>query len=169
MTGGRGARSGRVRRLLLLALVAAAAFAAMLAGCGEKEGSANTPPAGGGGGGGPVACTEIGCSSGLFLDLRPIDRRLPEAERVRICLAAKCRTFGLDRVDIAAMGIRGLKSRDDVRVRMTVLGTGGRVLRRSAVTAPVRRSKPNGPRCPPTCFQAAVRIDRDSLRLEPTS
>jgi hypothetical protein len=52
---------------------------------------------------------------------------------------------------------------------MTVLGEDGRVLRRSAVTAPVRRSKPNGPRCPPTCFQVAVRIDRDSLRLEPTS
>jgi hypothetical protein len=152
-------------------MLAAPAFVAMLliTGCGDEEGGASAPPGGGGGGGGPIACTEIGCASGLYLDLRPVERGLPAAARVRICVEDRCRTFGLGRANIADMRVAGLKERDRVRVRMTVLGEGGRALRRSAVNAPVRRLMPNGPRCPPTCFQVAVRIDRDSLRLETTS
>jgi hypothetical protein len=150
-------------------MLAAPVVVAMLlvAGCGDE--GADATGGGGSGGGMPVACTEIGCASGLYMDLRPLDRGLPAAERVRICVEDQCRTFALGGANIADMRVAGLKERDRVRVRMTVLGTGGRVLRRSAVTAPVRRSKPNGPRCPPTCFQVAVRIDRDTLRLEPTS
>jgi hypothetical protein len=150
---------------LLVTVLAAVA----LAGCGDEGTADANGGGGGGGGGGPVACTEIGCASGLYLDLRPLDHRLPAARRVRICVADQCRTFGLGGANIADMRVAGLKERDRVRVRMTVLGEDGRALRRSTVTAPVRRSKPNGPRCPPTCFQVAVRIDRDSLRLEPTS
>lgn len=136
----------------------------LLTDCGD-EGKAGGG-GGGGGGGTSVACTEIGCASGLYMDLRPLDRGLPAAERVRICVGDQCRAIGVGGADIADMRVAGLKERGSVRVRMTVLGRGGRVLRRSAVTAPVRRSKPNGPRCPPTCFQVAVRIDPGTLRLE---
>lgn len=135
----------------------------VLAGCGD-EGDEVQPADGGGGGG--VICTEIGCSSGLYMDLGAIGRGLPGAERVRICVESACRSFPLANAPIADMRVAGLKDRARVPVRMTVTGRDGRILRRSAVVAPVRRTRPNGPECPPTCFQIAVRIDPGSLRIK---
>ena len=131
------------------------------AGCGDEGDEA--PPADGGGG--RVICTEIGCSSGLYMDLGAISRGLPGAQRVRICVESACRTFPLGDAPIAEMRVAGLKDRARVPVRMTITGRDGRILRRSAVVAPVRRTEPNGPECPPTCFQIAVRIDPGSLRI----
>jgi hypothetical protein len=150
----------RIARLLFVTTVAAAAI-----GCGEDDESSAREP---NGGAPPVACTEIGCDSGVFLDVSPVQRRLPEAERLKLCLRKKCRTYSLARVDLVNLSVRGLREGQRVSVRLVVFGEGGEVLRRSAVRAPVRRVKPNGPKCPPTCFQVGVRLDRQSLRLEPT-
>jgi hypothetical protein len=137
--------------------------------CGDDESAGAGSNGGDGGGGGPPvrACTEIGCASGLYLDVRAVRRELPEAERLRVCLAAKCRGFDLDRTDLVAMGLRGLGERQRVAVRMVVLDAAGEPLARRRTTAPVRRSRPNGPGCPPVCFQVAVRLERDGLRLTP--
>jgi hypothetical protein len=132
------------------------------AGCGDEGDEA--PPADRGGGGG-VICTEIGCSSGLYMDLGAIGRGLPGAQRVRLCVESACRSFPLGNAPVADMRVAGLKDRARVAVRMTVTGRDGRTLRRSSVVAPVRRTQPNGPECPPTCFQIAVRIDPGSLRI----
>ena len=132
------------------------------AGCGDEGDEARPADRGGGGG---VICTEIGCSSGLYMDLGAIGRGPPGAERVRICVESACRSFALGNAPIADMRVAGLKERVRVPVRMTVHGRDGRILRRNAVFAPVRRTQPNGPECPPTCFQIAVRIDPGSLRI----
>ena len=148
----------RTARLLCLAVVTVMAI-----GCGDDEdSSARTPTAGPP----PVACTEIGCESGVFLDLSPVRKRLPEAERIRLCLRRKCRTYSLARVDLVNLSVRGLREGQRVSVRLAVFGQGGEVVRRSVVRAPVRKAQPNGPKCPPTCFQVAVRLNRQSLRLE---
>jgi hypothetical protein len=150
-----------MRTTPLICLAAAAA----LIGCGGDEDSAARPPAAG-----PprVACTEIGCDSGVFLDVSPVRRRLPDAERLKLCLRRKCRTYPLRRVDLVNLSVRGLREGQRVSVRMVVFGRDGEVLRRSAVRAPVRKVQPNGPQCPPTCFQVGVRLDRKTLRLEVT-
>jgi hypothetical protein len=141
-----------------------AAAAAVLIGCGDGEDSpARTPTAGPS----PVACTEIGCESGVFLDIRPVRKRLPEAERIKLCLRKKCRSYSLARVDLVNLSVRGLREGQRVSVRLAVFGRGGEVLRHSAIRAPVRKAQPNGPECPPTCFQVGVRLNRETLRLEP--
>jgi hypothetical protein len=142
-----------------------AAFAAALVACGDDEdSSARTPTANPP----PVACTEIGCDSGVFLDVSPVRKRLPEARRLKLCLRDKCRTYSLARVGFVSLSVRGLRAGQRVSVRLVVFGERGEVLRRSAVRAPVRKVQPNGPNCPPTCFQVGVRLDRKSLRLEAT-
>ena len=153
-----------VRPVSILAVGAALALA--LLGCGDDE-SADAGPGGGAGRGLPRACTEIGCASGLYLDVRAVRKELPAATGLRMCLASKCRRFGLGRTDVVAMGLRGLGQRQRVTVRMVVLGEDGEVLARRRAVAPVRRSRPDGPGCPPVCFQIAVHLERDGLRLVP--
>jgi len=149
----------RVARFLCLSAVSAVA----LAGCGDDDDSGARASTGGPP---PVACTEIGCESGVFLDIGVIKRNLAAAERVKLCLRQRCRTYSLAQVDLVNLSVKGLRDGQRASVRLVIYGDGGEVLRRSAVRAPVRRVRPNGPRCPPTCFQVPVRIDRQTLRLE---
>ena len=48
-----------------------------------------------------------------------------------------------------------------VRVKLVLLDRDGRVVSRSRRRAKVRRSTPNGPDCPPTCFQVGLRYRGD--------
>jgi hypothetical protein len=165
-----GRKGGEMIVSLRVALVSIAAL--LVFGCGGDDSSARAgggyDDGGGGGGAPPVACTEIGCDSGVFLDLAPLKRGLPAAERLKLCLRDKCNTYSLSRVDLVNLSVKGLREGQRVSVRMVVYGDRGKVLRRSAVRAPVRKVQPNGPKCPPTCFQVPVRIDRETLRLEVT-
>ena len=147
-----------VRRLLLLSICAAA----LLAGCGEKDepsfdAGSDQPPG--------VACTEIGCDSGLFLDLAPVKKNLPAAQRIELCLDTTCRSYDLSRIDLVNLTDEGLREGQQVEVRMTIYGSGDAVLRRSAIPATVRKAQPNGPECPPTCFQVPVRLDPETQQL----
>jgi hypothetical protein len=132
--------------------------AAGLAGCAsepEDPGSV-TPPAEA-----PLACTEIGCDSGLFADLSGLRDSVPEAARVKLCLDSVCETLGRARFSYAAVVDRGLASEGDRSVSMVVFGDSGNVLYRSSVRAPAVRSRPNGKGCPPVCFQISVGLDSD--------
>ena len=111
----------------------------------------------------PRACTEIGCTSGLFLDVTPIAKTHPRARKATLCVARTCRTFRLGpRRAWQSVVSPGLEGADEVRVRLTVRGRRGKVIARSAVRAPVRRVQPNGEDCPPTCFQVGAELRRDA-------
>jgi len=113
-----------------------------------------------------VPCTEIGCTSGLALDLAPITAKLDDAAAIRVCLRRKCRFYSRRRSQGGAFfSVRGLRAGRRVSVRIAVTDGDGRVILRRGVRAPVLRVRPNGPKCPPTCFQVAVHIDRQSLDL----
>ena len=112
-----------------------------------------------------MACTEIGCTSGLFLDVRAVQRKLPQAERLKVCLRRRCRSYALDRTDLVNLTVRGLQEGQRVSVRLVAFDGRGKVLLRRRTRAPVRKVQPNGPDCPPTCFQVAVRLDPQTLRL----
>lgn len=94
-----------------------------------------------------------------------VQRKLPEAERLKVCLRQRCRTYLLSRTDLVNLSVPGLRDGQRVSVRLVALGKGGEVLLRRRARAPVRKLRPNGPQCPPTCFQVAVRLDPQTLRL----
>jgi hypothetical protein len=144
--------------------VALGSGALVVAGCGGSGGSGPNAGSPAGPSAPGLACTEIGCSSGLQLNLRPIAQRMPDARRVRLCLDSHCRTFS-PRDPLAMLTELRIRSRANVQVTMAILGAGGKVLQRDAQGARIVRTRPNGPGCKPICFQVPLALDAKSLRL----
>jgi hypothetical protein len=144
--------------------VALGSGALVVAGCGGSGGSGSSAGSPAGPSPPGLACTEIGCSSGLQLNLRPIAQRMPDARRVKLCLDSRCRTFS-PREPLAMLSEPRIESRANVRVTMAILGAGGKVLQRDAQAVRIVRTRPNGPSCQPLCFQVPLAIDAKSLRL----
>jgi hypothetical protein len=149
-----------LRRRLALAALAVAAI-----GCGGSDEASSGATDPGTAGKEAHVCTEIGCTSGLFLDIRAVQRKLPRAERVKVCLRERCRVYAVAKTDIVSLTVRGLREGQRVAVRLVAFDRNGEALLRRRTHAPVRKLKPNGPDCPPTCFQVAVRLDPQTLRL----
>lgn len=150
-------------------LLALAAAALVLGGCGGDSSSTGTAIAGGPDGPSVPgkACTEIGCASGLFVDLSGVTQAEPAAKRVRLCLESKCQTFKpgdpLAMVTELQIGKAG-----PVKVSMTVMGAGGKILHREQTTQTLKRVQPNGKSCKPVCFQVSLNVDA-GLQLRPAS
>lgn len=111
-------------------------------------------------------CTTIGCSSGASFLLRGLQQRLPDAEKLRLCVDGGCRTYSAA-VDAAMVMSRATMRVGTVELSIGVLDRDGDVLARDSATVEVEQSQPNGLGCPPICFRAAVRFDPSSLQLEP--
>ncbi len=114
--------------------------------------------------GDPIACTEIGCSSGLIVDATSVRKAHSRARWIEICVKGQCKSFSTQN-SLAELRMGGLGEDQIVRVRMVVHGKGGEVLHRSSVRAKVGRTQPNGPECPPTCFQIRAEISDQTGRL----
>lgn len=141
---------------MLCALVGLLAWAALaLLSCSGSEAGPS---------GDPIACTEIGCSSGLIVDATSVRKADSEARWIKICVQRRCKSFSTHN-SLAELRMGGLKEDQIVRVRMVVYGKGGKALHRSAVKAAVDKTEPNGPKCPPTCFQIRAEISRQTGRL----
>jgi hypothetical protein len=151
-------------RLILIPLAAL-----VLAGCGGDSSSSGTGIAGGPDGSSVPgkACTEIGCSSGLFVDLTPVAQAERDARRVRLCLDSHCEDFkpGDPLAMVTELQIGEAKS---VEVSMTVFGAGGKVLHRERTTQELKRVQPNGHSCKPVCFQVSLDVDPKTLHLSRT-
>ena len=136
-----------------------------MVGCGGSDDTSAVSPGPGGADKGPHACTEIGCTSGLSLNVGAIRRKLPQAEQVNVCLRRRCHRYSLAKTRLVTLTTRGLDEGQRVAVRLVVFDGRGKVLLRRHTRAPVIKTKPNGPNCPPTCFQVRVRLDPQTLRL----
>jgi hypothetical protein len=141
----------------LAALVAALALAALvaaivvLASNGGSDPDAGEPPPG-------RACTLIACSSGVTVRLSQPPER---ASSARVCVAGKCgRPRPLDPVAAVRAPLPEASRRAGARVNVVVelLDGEGRLVERLAGRATVTRSRPNGPDCPPVCFQAKLTL-----------
>ena len=130
-----------------------------LAGCGDEEPAATPtvePPV--------RACTEIGCSDGVYVELHDVPR---DAE-VTLCVDDRCRPAragapGLGQVDAPLGSAAG----DAVRVAITVRRD-GRTIARGAERLEVRTEQPNGPGCPPVCRMVTARFDMAAESLQAT-
>ncbi len=139
-----------------MAFAIASVVALALAGVGATGGAG--PP--------PIACTEIGCSSGVHIQL---DRLPAEARSARVCVDGRC---GRKQPLSPESGVGGFvqarlpkgkhRAKASVGVRIVVLDREGRVIARSRTRGKVRRTQPNGGDCPPVCFQVGLRYRGDT-------
>ena len=114
----------------------------------------------------PIACTEIGCASGVHIEL---DRLPAEARSARVCVDGRCgrkqplppESAGGGFVE-ARLPKGKRRANASVGVRIVLLDREGRVLTRSRTRARVRRTQPNGSGCPPVCFQVGLGYRRDT-------
>ena len=131
-----------VRRLGLGGALVVAMLATGCGGAGDS-GQSQGPGSPGAGAGTPVACTEIGCDSGLFLDLRPIAARMPDVKQVRVCLDDRCQSFS-PKEPLAMIVDRKLKSEQSVTVTLTAIpGPSGRAVSGFAKAGPFARFAPS--------------------------
>jgi hypothetical protein len=111
------------------------------------------------------ACTLIGCFSGttVSVDTATVGNSLPNARMVTVCLATKCRSTPARKKTLL---VRDHALNDGTQpVQVVVRGRGGRVLIRTRKAIPLRKLRPNGPNCPPTCWYRALRLDAGAKHL----
>jgi hypothetical protein len=163
VTAGALPRRGSVICVKRLGMISALVAAALLnASCGGDDSGSTQGP------GAPAACTEIGCDSGLFLDLSPIAARMPVAKKVKVCLEGHCQTFSAKEPQ-AMIVDRKLNAEQSVTVTVTATDATGKVLLRESKSVRTVRAQPNGPDCPPVCFQVPLKLDAHTLHLERAS
>jgi hypothetical protein len=115
--------------------------------------------------GGQRVCTQIGCSSGISVEL-PASSALPRhAVRATVCMNERCRSFSLSERGTSRQVVRiedrRLAGPGPIRVRVVLRDRRDRrVLRRERVVT-LSRAQPNGPDCPPTCWLASLRLGAD--------
>jgi hypothetical protein len=126
-----------------LRLTIAALFASLAAAVFAGPTSADEP-----------ACPEATCSTAIYVHLHRLNVHEPEATKVRQCALGECK----DRRngDSARIPCTGVKSERRARLRVVVYGDGGEVLWRDSTWLRMVKNQPNGPDCPPTCYQAAA-------------
>lgn len=108
----------------------------------------------------PRACSEIGCDSGVFVTVTKIRHQLPNARRITLCAAGKCRSFGR-RIDGASVRLPRVQRERRVRVKLVVRDGDGERLHRDRIRVRLRRFQPNGPGCPPVCYSCGLGLDAD--------
>lgn len=137
--------------VVALALIALAAAIVALAVDGGSDRDPAEPPPG-------RACTLIACSSGLTVHLSQPPARVSSA---RVCVEGACgqpRPLGLGAIVTARLPDASRRAGARVSFVIELLDDEGRLVERLAGRATVRRSRPNGPDCPPICFQAETTL-----------
>jgi len=147
-----------IRRLLAVLGLAVITVAAVVAIPGVAGGKDPEDP--------PVACTEIGCASGVHVRY---DRLPAGARSARICVDGRCgaaqRLYEGGGFLYARIPKAKHRSGAEVGVRIVVLDRKARVISRARTRATVKSFRPNGPGCPPTCYTAELRYDGAARRL----
>jgi hypothetical protein len=113
----------------------------------------------------PQVCTEIGCSTGIYLHLQRLARQEPEAAKVRFCALGECKERR--KGDAGRLPCPGLHSERRARLRVVVYDDYGGELWRDSTWLQLVKNQPNGPDCPPTCFQASASLFPHAQEVRP--
>jgi hypothetical protein len=112
-------------------------------------------------------CTEIGCNSSIVVHVSREVRQEPAAELVRVCALSKCKERQMTGT-VVAMPCGGVKAERRARVRVALFDDQGERLWKDGTWVHLVRNQPNGPNCPPVCFQASVRLIPSAQEVRPT-
>jgi hypothetical protein len=121
-------------------------------------------------GGSESACTKIGCSSGISVDIGDPRSALSTAAAVEFCLNRR----GCTRQSIASGRLVGTEWHGAPRsvnarywVEVRILDGRGRTLLKTGRFVELARVRPNGSGCQPTCFVANLRLEAARRELRP--
>lgn len=118
-----------------------------------------------------LACTQIGCTSGIGVQFPGLRRAIPRAWDVQVCAGADCVRWKAMHSDLTWVSTawRGVPKRPEATYTadVQVLDRRGRVLLHLRRAVRLRKWTPNGPDCPPTCYSATLALDAAHGRLEP--
>jgi hypothetical protein len=116
-------------------------------------------------------CTEMGCTSGIRVQLGGLRHALPRAASVKLCTAAGCVAGKLRRGEAPSITKewRGVPRHPNASYAadLTVFDRHGRVLLHLRRAARLTKFEPNGHACGPTCWSAELRLDAARGRLLP--
>ena len=98
-----------------------------------------------------TTCTQIGCSSAVFVELRDVP---PRTATVALCARGRCARAAASDADVIELELRHASRGARVTATIVFRDRRGRVLASARRAARLRTYRPNGPLCPPVCFQA---------------
>lgn len=106
----------------------------------------------------PRACTLIACAAGVRVRLGG----LPAAARsARVCVAGRCgpvKPIERSRPLTARLPRSQRTAGRVVQISIRLIDGQGQTVSRVSRRATVRRTRPNGPDCPPVCYQAVLHL-----------
>jgi hypothetical protein len=112
-------------------------------------------------------CTLVGCNSGVSVRYGEFGTRyIPRNATVTVCIERLCRRFS-GRGDGVRVAHAKLSGPGPVRVRVVVRSPSDKVLFRADRQVTLKRARPNGEECEPTCWLAAFEF-KSSRRLVQT-
>jgi hypothetical protein len=118
-----------------------------------------------------LACTAMGCTSGISVRFTALRHALPRAASVRLCAGARCVDEKLRRGNVPWIRSewRGVPKHPNARYTadLTVLDRHGSVLLRLRQAVKSTKFEPNGHACGPTCWFAGLRLDAARGQLVP--
>jgi hypothetical protein len=138
-----------LRSRYTLSHIPVVATVALLAGCG----------------GSGLACTAIGCASGLTVSA-PATIHGHKVRRMKICLDGSCKAVPvvrngharvLARVSVAT---KSLGQQRDVKVSLTLESASNTNLTTAQASVRLHRFAPNGVSCGPVCYESEVTVNR---------
>lgn len=116
-----------------------------------------------------LACTAMGCSSGISVKVAGLRRALPQAARVQLCAGAGCASWKPGRWGVPWVESEWRGTPKNPHATYTadveVLDRRGRVLLHLRQAVRLQRFEPNGHACGPTCWFAGLRLDAAHRRL----
>ena len=114
-------------------------------------------------------CTEMGCTSGIRVQLGALRHALPGAASVELCTAAGCvdEELGRGKLSSITKEWRGVPRHPDASYTagVTVLNRHGGVLLHLRQAVRLHKFEPNGHVCGPTCYAAELKLDAVRGRL----
>ena len=110
----------------------------------------------------PFACTEIGAVSQVTFNFSELP--IARSDKVKICVGDTCRN--LRRAEVRTRTgflMDDSLSASPALVTLTVRSHSGKLLSAARGTVRPTKTQPNGPKCPPTAWQATVQANGDQL------
>ena len=112
----------------------------------------------------PPYCTQIGCESAVYVN---VAKAKDSIRRLTFCAQDRCAPIRVKR-DLPSWGGVQVECSEEITVLgvLTARDSRGRKLGRYKALIPLRKTQPNGPACPPTCFQGSVRFNGARLVVQ---